>query len=110
MDTAAESEPKLGSVIAIAAHTLPNRSSCSVVATLEIAALPRPWYGTDNSSATSPQDTSSAFSSADMLAPLMFALLPSSTPAANASAPANEIVLASDMPSKRVARVSSSMG
>jgi Ni,Fe-hydrogenase maturation factor len=41
--TAAESEPKPGSVMAIAAHTLPKRSSCSLVATLEIAALPRPW-------------------------------------------------------------------
>src|SRR5574340_1512801 len=36
VDTAAESEPKLGSVIAIAAHTLPSRLSCSSVATPEI--------------------------------------------------------------------------
>ena len=43
VDTAAESEPKPGSVMAIAAHTLPSRSSCSSVATPEIAALPRPW-------------------------------------------------------------------
>ncbi len=42
VDTAAESEPKLGSVIAIAAQTPENFSSCSGVATAEIAALPRP--------------------------------------------------------------------
>ena len=42
VDTAAESEPKPGSVIAIAAHTLPRRLSCSSVATPLIAALPRP--------------------------------------------------------------------
>ena len=41
--TAAESEPKLGSVMAMAAHTLPHLDSCSLVATAEIAALPRPW-------------------------------------------------------------------
>ena len=77
VDTAAESEPKLGSVMAIAAHTLPRRSSCSSVATPEIAALPRPWKGTDSSSATSPQLISSALTSADMLAPLTFSLGPS---------------------------------
>lgn len=39
--TAAESEPKLGSVIAIEAHRFsPNRSSCSSLATEEMAALP----------------------------------------------------------------------
>ncbi len=43
VDTAAESEPNPGSVMAIAAHmSLPRRSSCSGVATLEIAALPSP--------------------------------------------------------------------
>jgi len=39
---AAESDPKPGSVMAIAAHTLPKRFNCSSVATPEIAALPRP--------------------------------------------------------------------
>ncbi len=43
VDTAAESEPNPGSVMAIAAHTLPSRSSCSSVATAEMAALPSPW-------------------------------------------------------------------
>ena len=43
VETAAESDPKLGSVIAIAAQTFPSRASCSSVATPEIAALPRPW-------------------------------------------------------------------
>ena len=41
--TAAESEPKLGSVLAMAAHTLPHLDSWSLVATAEMAALPRPW-------------------------------------------------------------------
>ncbi|SKX66846.1 Uncharacterised protein [Mycobacteroides abscessus subsp. abscessus] len=40
--TAAESEPKLGSVMAMAAHTLPKRLSCSSVATAAMAELPRP--------------------------------------------------------------------
>ena len=107
--TAAESEPKPGSVIAIAAHTsLPSFSSCSGVATEEIAALPRPWRGTDSSNATSPQLTSSALSNADMLAPLMFPFGPSAS--RNASVPANEMVLASEMPSNRSASVSSSTG
>ena len=43
VDTAAESDPKPGSVMAIAAHTLPRRCSCSSLATAEIAALPSPW-------------------------------------------------------------------
>ncbi len=45
--TAAESEPKLGSVMAIAAHTLPNRSSCSSVATAAIAEFPQTLVGGD---------------------------------------------------------------
>ena len=40
--TAAESEPKLGSVIAIDAQTSLNFSSCSGLATAAIAAFPRP--------------------------------------------------------------------
>ena len=43
VETAAESDPKLGSVIAIAAQTFPSLASCSSVATPEIAALPSPW-------------------------------------------------------------------
>ncbi|EUA13794.1 hypothetical protein I553_6913 [Mycobacterium xenopi 4042] len=43
VDTAAESDPNPGSVMAIAAHTLPNRCSCSSVARPEIVALPKPW-------------------------------------------------------------------
>jgi len=112
VDTAAESEPNPGSVMAIAAHTsLPRRSSCSGVATEEMAALPRPWRGTDSSSATSPQLISRAFSNADMLAPLTVASLPEPLASSrNASAPANEMVLALEMPSNRLARVSSSTG
>ena len=75
VDTAAESEPKPGSVMAIAAHTLPSRSSCSSVATPEIAALPRPWHGTDSISATSPQLISITLSTADMLPPLWLSFL-----------------------------------
>ena len=41
--TAAESDPNDGSVMAIAAQTVPRRCSCSSVATPEIAALPSPW-------------------------------------------------------------------
>ncbi len=110
VDTAAESEPKPGSVIAIAAHTsLPSRSSCSSVATPLIAALPSPWRGTDSINATSPQLISITLSTADMLPPLWLAALASSA-SRNASAPANAKVFASEMPSKRIARVSSSTG
>ena len=108
VDTAAESEPKLGSVIAIAAHTFPSRASCSSVATPEIAALPRPWRGTDSSSAMSPQLISVALSTADMFPPLWFSF--GASLSRNASAPANEMVLASEIPSKRLASVSSSTG
>ena len=92
--TAAESEPKPGSVMAIAAHTsLPSRSSCSSVATPEIAALPRPWRGTDSIKATSPQLTSITLRTADMLPPLWLASL-ASAPSRNASAPAKAMALA----------------
>ncbi len=110
VDTAAESEPNDGSVMAMAAQMPPpRRASCSSVATPDTAALPSPWRGTDSSSAISPQAISSALTNADMLAPLMLVFGPS--PAArNASVPANEMVLAAVMPSKRVAMVSSSTG
>ncbi len=107
--TAAESDPNPGSVMAIAAHTLPSRSSCSSVATPEIAALPNPWNGMDSTRATSPQLTSTMLTTADMLPPLMFPFGPSSS-SRNASAPANEMVLASEMPSNSVATVSNSTG
>ena len=96
--------------MAIAAQMpLPSRSSCSSVATPEIAALPRPWRGTDSSRAISPQAISIAFTNADMLPPLRFPFGPSSAPR-NASVPANETVLVSKMPSKRLEMVSSSTG
>ena len=41
-ETAAESDPKSGSVMAIEAHTRPNFSICSSFATAAIAELPRP--------------------------------------------------------------------
>ena len=52
--TPAESEPTPGSVIAIAAHNLPNRSFCSGVATAEIAALPKPTPGIASINPTQP--------------------------------------------------------
>ena len=110
VDTAAESDPKDGSVMAIAAQTsVPSRASCSSVATPAMAALPSPCRGTDSSRAMSPQAISRALSNADMLAPLMFPFGPSSA-SRNASVPAKEMVFAAVMPSKRVARVSSSTG
>src|SRR4051794_27143568 len=72
VDTWDESEPKLGSVIAIEAHSLPNRSSCSSLATDAIAASPRPWRGIDSTIATSPQQASMIDSTEDMLVPLRF--------------------------------------
>ncbi len=108
--TAAESEPKPGSVIAIAAHTsLPSRSNCSSVATPEIAALPSPWRGTDSINATSPQLISITFRTADMLPPLWLVSLASAA-SRNASAPAKAMALACEMPSKRLDSVSSSTG
>ena len=55
--------------------SLPSRSSCSSVATPEIAALPSPWRGTESISATSPQLISITLSTADMLPPLWLASL-----------------------------------
>ncbi|SKU31897.1 Uncharacterised protein [Mycobacteroides abscessus subsp. abscessus] len=43
VETAAESEPKPGSVMAMAAQILPKRSPSSLLVTLDTAALPRPW-------------------------------------------------------------------
>ncbi len=108
--TAAESDPNPGSVIAIAAHTsLPSCSSCSSVATPEIAALPRPWRGTDSINATSPQLISITLRTADMLPPLWLTPLVSA-PSRNASAPAKATAFACEMPSNKVASVSSSTG
>src|SRR6478672_10297765 len=96
--------------MAMAAHTsLPSRSSCSLVATPLIAALPRPWRGTESIKATSPQLISITLTTADMLPPLWLVALASSA-SRNASAPAKATKFASEMPSKRVAKVSSSTG
>jgi hypothetical protein len=57
----------------------------------------------------SPQAISSEFTSTDMLPPLTFAFGPLSA-SRKASVPANETVLASEMPSKRLEMVSSSTG
>ncbi len=77
MVTAAESEPKPGSVIAIDAHSLSKRSSCSSLATDAIAALPRPCRGIESTIATSPQQASITDRTPDMLVPLTLPLSPS---------------------------------
>ncbi|SKV75999.1 Uncharacterised protein [Mycobacteroides abscessus subsp. massiliense] len=107
--TAAESEPKPGSVMAMAAHTLPNLSASSLVVTLDTAALPSPWKGMVSSRPQSPQLISRAFSSADMLAPLTFCFSVFSS-ARKASAPAKANVPAAVTPANSVSRVSSSTG
>src|SRR5690554_8139514 len=67
----AESEPVSGSVMAIAAHLLPNRFSCSSLATAAIAALPKPWRGKVKDKPTSPQQSSCKLNTVDMLVPLI---------------------------------------
>ena len=69
---AAESEPASGSVMAIAAHLPPKRSSCSSLATAAIAAWPRPWRGMASSRPTSPQHISIRPTRLAMLVPLRF--------------------------------------
>ena len=69
VDTAEESEPNDGSVMAIAAQVLPKLSSCSSVATAARAELPRPWNGSDSVKPTSPQQVSMTLSSDAMLPP-----------------------------------------
>ena len=108
VDTAAESEPNPGSVIAMAAQTRPSRSSCSSVATADTAALPRPWKGIDSSIAASPQLASSACSAAAMLAALRFSPLLSLL--RRPLAPAISSVLDSEAPANSSASVSSSTG
>ena len=78
VDTAAESDPKPGSVIAIDAHSLPKRASCSSSATEAIAASPRPWRGIESTIATSPQHASMIESTDDMLVPLRLPFFSSS--------------------------------
>jgi hypothetical protein len=107
--TAAESEPKAGSVIAIAAHMPEKRSSCSSVATEPIAALPRPWRGIDSSRPTSPQHISIVPSTTFRLAPLRLPFSLSGpdrrTPAAPAPPSPEEL-----RPSSSAANMSSSAG
>ena len=70
VDTAAESDPNSGSVMAMEAHTRPNFSICSSLATAAIAELPRPWRGIERVRPTSPQHVSMMLSSDFMLPPL----------------------------------------
>ena len=51
---AAESEPQLGSVIAMAAQTPLKRCNCSSLATAAIAELPKPWRGILSNKPVSP--------------------------------------------------------
>ena len=115
---AAESEPASGSVIAIAAHLPPKRSSCSSLATAAIAAWPRPWRGIASSRPTSPQHSSIRPSRLAMLEPLRLpgsvfvALAPleplEPPPTVPAPAPPSEPL--SFMPSISAASMSSSLG
>src|SRR4051794_15514475 len=114
VDRFAESEPMPGSVIAIAAHVLPKRASCSSLATDAMAELPRPWRGIESSSPTSPQHISMIESTEARLAPLTLLLsslefsVDSSrrTPAAPAPPAAPD----SESPSIIAASMSSSLG
>src|SRR4051794_38412484 len=114
VDRFAESEPMPGSVIAIAAHVMPKRASCSSLATDAMAELPRPWRGIESSSPTSPQHISMIESTEARLAPLTLLLsslefsVDSSrrTPAAPAPPAAPD----SASPSIMAASMSSSLG
>ena len=112
MRIAAESEPASGSVIAIAAHLPPKRSSCSSLATAAIAAWPRPWRGIVSSRPTSPQHSSISPSRLAMLVPLRLpsrsALAPLPPPTEPAPAPPS--APPSFMPSITAASMSSSFG
>src|SRR3954468_24071310 len=106
-----ESEPVLGSVIAIAAQVPANRSSCSSLATEAIAELPSPWRGIDSSRPTSPQHISMMESTEARLAPFRLPFFSSGfssrrTPAA----PAPPVAPDSEMPSIIAASMSSSLG
>ena len=107
-DTAAESEPKSGSVMAMEAHTRPNFSICSSLATAAMAEFPRPCRGIESVRPTSPQQVSMMLSSDFMLPPL-------ETPS-RLGAPPDPIVApeaawpASSMASIMALRVSSSTG
>ena len=70
MEMLAESEPVLGSVMAIAAHVPAYRSCCSGVATDAMAELPRPWRGMESNSPVSPQHISAMDRAEARLAPL----------------------------------------
>jgi len=108
--TAAESEPASGSVIAMAAHTLPKRFFCSGVATAAMAALPRPWRGIVNASPQSPQHSSIMPMAAAMLAPLTTPCsLLSSAFWLSPLAPAPPAPPPSRTPSSRAATMSSSL-
>jgi hypothetical protein len=107
---AAESDPKDGSVIAIAAQVPSNLFSCSSFATEAIAELPRPWRGMLSVRPTSPQHISMMESTEARLAPF---LLPFSTGLSSRRtpvAPAPSDAPESARPSIIAASMSSSTG
>ena len=114
----AVSEPVSGSVIAIEAHSRPNRSCCSASPTDAIAELPSPWRGSESSRPTSPQHISAMDITEARLVPLR---TPPSPPAASSrsspdssrrtpEAPAPELAPDSESPSIMAASRSSSLG
>ena len=72
----AESEPVSGSVIAIEAHTSPNRSCCSASPTDAIAELPSPCRGRESRRPTSPQHISAMPITEARLVPFLTARRP----------------------------------
>ncbi len=106
----AESDPVPGSVIAIAAHTPANRSSCSSSATEAIAELPRPWRGIESSRPTSPQHISATDITEARLAPFLTPFLSSPVPRRTPEAPAPSPAPDSESPSIIAASMSSSWG
>ena len=108
---AAESDPAPGSVMAIAAHTLPKRFFCSGVATALMAALPSPWRGMVSARPASPQHSSIMPSTVAMFAPFrtpssLLALSAWASPPALAPDPLPESLT----PSSNAASMSSSLG
>ena len=110
VDTAAESEPKPGSVIAIAAQTLPSRCQLFVGGDAGDRRVAQALVGhRQQHRDVAPADLQSPCSTADMLAPLWFSFGPRrcrGTPRRRRT----RSVFDSEMPSNRLASVSSSTG
>ncbi len=108
----AESDPVLGSVMAIAAHVPAYRSCCSGVATEAMAELPRPWRGMESSRPVSPQHISATDMTDARLAPLRTPPVASGSRSSRRTpaAPAPSAEPDSERPSIIAASMSSSCG